>query len=91
VVGGKGFSSRSVGIAHYQNVVNTIGTRTEGVLEHSAGTNDDFGIITRGLAGGATIVVPLGQGREGGSLEYDNIFKMGKGKNLELEQRETKT
>ena len=54
------FTRWGVGIAHDQNVVNTVTARTEGILENTARTEDYLRVITRSLVGGTSIEIPLG-------------------------------
>ena len=61
MVGGDGISGRGVAITHYQNVAGSVAAWTEGILEDAARAEDDLRIVTRGLASGATIEVPLGE------------------------------
>jgi hypothetical protein len=60
-VSGKSLSSRSVSITHDQNVVNTIGTRAEGILENSAGSQNNLRVISGSLIGRRSIKVPSGK------------------------------
>jgi len=60
-VGGQRLSSRSVSIAHDQNIVLSIGPGSEGILEDPARSQDDLRIISRSLIGGGTIEVPSGK------------------------------
>jgi hypothetical protein len=60
VVGRDGFSGRGVAITHHQDVADSVVAGTEGILEDAARAEDDLRIVTRGLASGATIEVPLG-------------------------------
>ena len=57
----EGFSCWRVGITHHQNVVNSVIARTERILEDTARTKDHLRVISRGLVGGASVKVPLGQ------------------------------
>jgi hypothetical protein len=61
-VAGEGFSGRSPGIAHDQDVGSAVLTRAEGILENTARFENDFRVVTRGLSRGASIKVPFGEG-----------------------------
>ena len=56
----KRLASRSVSVAHDQNVINAIIPGAEGVSEDTDGAEDDLGIITGRLIGGRSVKVPLG-------------------------------
>ena len=60
-VGRDGLSGRSVRVAHHQDVINPIGTGTEGIPKNPDRSQDDLGVISGGLVGGRAVKVPLGQ------------------------------
>mmetsp|Transcript_382 Transcript_382/g.724 ORF Transcript_382/g.724 Transcript_382/m.724 type:complete len:419 (+) Transcript_382:198-1454(+) len=60
-VGGESLSGRSVGVAHDQDVTNSIISGAERILEDTLGLQDDFGVVTRGLVGRRTVEIPLGK------------------------------
>ena len=60
-VGRKWFSCRSPSVAHDQNVVKSVIARTEWIPENSAGSEDNFRVISRSLSSGASIEIPLGK------------------------------
>jgi hypothetical protein len=60
-VGWKGFSSGSVGITHYEDIISSVAAGTEGVLKDTARTKDDLRVISRSLVSGRSIEVPLGK------------------------------
>ena len=61
MVGGDGISGRGVAITHDQNVTDSVAAWTEGILEDTARAENDLRIVARGLSGGATIEIPLGE------------------------------
>jgi hypothetical protein len=67
----KRLPTRSISIAHDQNIINAIRTRAEGILENSAGSQDDFTVISGCLAGGRSVKVPSGEVLNGsGALHW---------------------
>lgn len=60
-VGRQRLSSRSVSIAHNQNVISSIRTGAEGILENTAWPQNNLRIVTGSLIGRATIEVPTGE------------------------------
>ena len=58
-VGRKRFSCRCISITHDEEVVDSIGARTERIFEDAAWLHDNFGIITRCLTSRGSIKVPL--------------------------------
>lgn len=57
MVGLVGSAVRVVGLAKHKLVI----TAAEGISEQSNGNDEDIRVVALGLAGGGTIVVPLGQ------------------------------
>mmetsp|Transcript_27632 Transcript_27632/g.56632 ORF Transcript_27632/g.56632 Transcript_27632/m.56632 type:complete len:349 (+) Transcript_27632:463-1509(+) len=67
-IGGEGLAAGGVGVAHNQDVIDSVGARAEGVPEDPLGFEDDFGIVTGGLISGGSVEVPLGERINAGSL-----------------------
>jgi hypothetical protein len=59
---GKNIESNVSTFYLHKNVINAIRAGTEGVLEDAARLENNFRVVTRGLASRATIKVPLGEG-----------------------------
>lgn len=75
VVGGDSVSGRGVAITHHQDIADSVIAGTEGILEDAARAEDDLRIVTRGLASGATIEVPLGEVLDRLALKLKNEKK----------------
>ncbi len=60
-VGRQSLSRRSVSITHNQDVVKSISTRAEGILEDTARPQDNLRVITRSLISRRSIEVPTGE------------------------------
>ena len=75
-VGWKWVSSGGVSIAHNQDVISSVAAGTEGVLENTARTKDNFGVVTWGLVGRTSVKVPLRQGFDASGLKKENIKEM---------------
>jgi hypothetical protein len=61
LVGGERLSSRSPCVTHNKDVGESIGARTEGILEDSAWVKDDLRVISWSLTCGRSVEVPLGK------------------------------